>query len=33
MYEIVYVPVEDKRMLVLVEEPEKRGTPRGPVRC
>ena len=30
MYELVYVPGEDKCMLALIEKPEDRGTPRGP---
>jgi hypothetical protein len=30
MYELVYVPEEDKCMLALIEKPEDRETPRGP---
>jgi hypothetical protein len=31
MYELVYVPGEDKCMLAFFEKPDDRGTPRGPV--
>jgi hypothetical protein len=31
MYELDYVPGEDKCMLALFDKSEERGTPRGPV--